>query len=102
MGSDSSRTAGAVGILQTWREAPIAAKALILGTFVNRFGGFLQFFVVLYLTHRGFSNAQAGIAAGLYGGGGIFGVLVGGWMSDLIGPRMTIVTTMVGTALGTS
>jgi MFS family permease len=101
MGSDSSRSADAVGILQTWREAPIAAKALILGTFINRFGGFLQFFVVLYLIHRGFSNGQAGIAAGLYGGGGIFGVLVGGWLSDLIGPRMTIVTTMVGTAVGT-
>src|SRR6266487_111016 len=101
MGSDSNRAAEAVDITQTWREAPIAAKALIFGTFINRFGGFLQFFVVLYLTHRGFSNGQAGIAAGLYGGGGILGVLVGGWLSDLIGPRMTIVTTMVGTALGT-
>lgn len=101
MGSDSSRAANAVGILQTWREAPTAAKALILGTFVNRFGGFFQYLVVLYLTHRGFSNGQAGIAAGLYGGGGILGVLAGGWLSDLIGPRMTIVTTMVGTALGT-
>ena len=101
MGSDSSRAADAAGILPTWREAPIAAKALIAGTFINRFGGFFQYFAVLYLTHRGFSNGQAGIAAGLYGGGGILGVLAGGWLSDLIGPRMTIVTTMVGTALGT-
>jgi MFS family permease len=89
------------GILRTWRETPLAAKALIGGTFVNRFGGFLQFFVILYLTQRGFSNGQAGLASGFYGAGAIVGVLIGGSLSDIIGPRLTIVITMVATALNT-
>lgn len=89
---------GTAGIAQTWLDAPTAAKALLIGTFVNRFGGFLQFFLILYLTQRGFSGSQAGLAVGLYGAGAIFGVLVGGWLSDLIGPRHTIVWTMVITA----
>jgi MFS family permease len=86
------------GILRTWQETPLGVKALIGGTFVNRFGGFLQFFVILYLTQRGFTNGQAALASGFYAAGSIAGVLVGGSLSDLIGPRLTIVITMVATA----
>jgi MFS family permease len=89
------------GILRTWQEIPLGAKALIGGTFVNRFGGFLQFFVILYLTQRGFTNGQAALASGFYAAGSIAGVLIGGSLSDLIGPRLTIVITMVATALNT-
>lgn len=35
----ASRATDAAGILRTWREAPAGAKSLILGTFINRFGG---------------------------------------------------------------
>ncbi|MBV9447806.1 MAG: MFS transporter [Streptosporangiaceae bacterium] len=97
--SAPARPEEAVGILQTWRDAPLPAKALIIGTFVNRFGGFLQFFLVIYMTRRGFSSGQAAFAMGMYGAGSIFGVLVGGWLSDRIGPRRTIVLTMAGTAV---
>jgi MFS family permease len=89
------------GILRTWQETPLGAKALIGGTFVNRFGGFLQFFVILYLTQRGYTNGQAALASGFYAAGSIVGVLIGGSLSDLIGPRLTIVITMVATALNT-
>lgn len=85
--------------LTTWREAPRAARALIAGTFVHRLGGFIQVFVVLYLTHHGFSDAEAGLALGVYGGGMVLGVLVGGWLSDRLGPRRTIVGSMLVTAL---
>ena len=89
------------GILRTWQETPLGAKALIGGTFVNRFGGFLQFFVILYLTQRGYTNGQAALASGFYAAGSIGGVLIGGSLSDIIGPRLTIVITMVATALNT-
>ncbi|MEW2633570.1 MFS transporter [Streptomyces sp. NPDC048389] len=88
-----------VGVRQVWRESPTAVKALLAGTVINRLGGFVQVFMVLYLTQRGFSAAQAGAALGVYGAGAVLGTLVGGWMSDKVGPRLTIVSTLLGSAV---
>ncbi|MFH8410176.1 MDR family MFS transporter [Streptomyces sp. NPDC018019] len=87
------------GVRQVWRESPAAVKSLLAGTMINRLGGFVQVFMVLYLTHRGFSGTQAGAALGVYGGGAVLGTLVGGWMSDRLGPRLTIVSTLLGSAV---
>ncbi|QRX95025.1 MDR family MFS transporter [Streptomyces noursei] len=87
------------GVRQVWRESPTAVKSLLAGTMINRLGGFVQVFMVLYLTHRGFSDTQAGAALGVYGGGAVLGTLVGGWMSDKLGPRLTIVSTLLGSAV---
>lgn len=87
------------GVRQVWRESPTAVKSLLAGTMINRLGGFVQVFMVLYLTHRGFSDTQAGAALGVYGAGAVFGTLVGGWMSDKLGPRLTIVSTLLGSAV---
>ncbi|MFD8689835.1 MDR family MFS transporter [Streptomyces sp. NPDC059651] len=94
-----TREAAKAGALVTWREAPAAARMLVIGTFVHRLGSFLQTFLVLYLTHRGFSDGQAGTALGVYGAGMVFGVLVGGWLSDRLSPRTTIVGSTALTAL---
>ncbi|HEY0640180.1 MAG TPA: MFS transporter, partial [Pseudonocardiaceae bacterium] len=83
----------------TFRESSAAAKALLLGVFVNKLGAFVQVFLVLFLTERGFSGVQAGVALGVYGAGSVFGELAGGSMSDRLGPRRTIVLGMAGTAL---
>ncbi|MFE3554091.1 MFS transporter [Streptomyces sp. NPDC059193] len=88
-----------VGVKTVWRESPTAVKSLLVGTAVNRLGGFIQVFMVLYMTQRGFSDTQAGIALGVYGAGTVLGVLTGGWMSDRIGPRLTIMSTLVSSAL---
>ena len=37
---------------------------LFAGVFLNKFGTFVVPFLVIYLTRRGFSNAEAGIALG--------------------------------------
>lgn len=87
------------GVRQVWRESPAAVKSLLVGTMINRLGGFVQVFMVLYLTHRGFSDTQAGAALGVYGAGAVLGTLVGGWMSDRLGPRLTIVSTLLGSAV---
>ncbi|MFJ9413115.1 MDR family MFS transporter [Streptomyces sp. NPDC101227] len=87
------------GVRQVWRESPAAVKSLLAGTMINRLGGFVQVFMVLYLTQRGFSDAQAGAALGVYGAGAVLGTLVGGWMSDKLGPRLTIVSTLLGSAV---
>jgi MFS family permease len=93
--------AGHAGVLQTLRETPVAARFALLGVFVNQFGAFLQFFIVLYLTRRGFSAEEAGFALGAYSVGAIAGTLFGGSFSDRLGPRWTIVLSMGTAALFT-
>ncbi|MFD7020271.1 MDR family MFS transporter [Streptomyces sp. NPDC059928] len=87
------------GVWQVWRESPTAVKSLLAGTMINRLGGFVQVFMVLYLTHRGFSTSQAGAALGVYGAGAVLGTLFGGWLSDKVGPRLTMVSTLLGSAV---
>ncbi|GIG56176.1 MFS transporter [Longispora fulva] len=86
------------GILVTWRQSPLAAKALLVGILVNRLGAFVQIFLVLFLTFRGFTTVQAGVALGVYSVGSVAGSLVGGELSDRLGPRRTILVSMAGTA----
>lgn len=87
------------GVRATWREAPPAVKALLAGVFVNKLGAFLQVFLVLFLTHRGFSSVQAGAALGAYGAGAVVGVLLGGTLTDRLGARRATLLSMVGTAV---
>jgi MFS family permease len=87
------------GILVTWRESPLASKAMLAGIVVNRLGAFIQVFLVLFLTHRGFSEVQAGTALGIYTTGAVLGVLLGGSMTDRLGARATILVSMVGSAV---
>ncbi|HEV7898616.1 MAG TPA: MFS transporter [Planosporangium sp.] len=96
--ADTAVADGRTNVRTTWLEAPTAAKALVIGTFVHRLGGFLQVFLVLYLTSRGFSTGRAGLALGVFGAGMVVGVLVGGWLSDRLGPRRTIIGTTTLTA----
>jgi predicted MFS family arabinose efflux permease len=91
--------AGADGILATWRETPRQAKALLLGVFVNKLAGFIQIFLVLFITHRGFSASQAGLALGMYGAGAVIGTFVGGSLSDRLNPRNATLISMVGSAV---
>ncbi|MGH3680015.1 MAG: MFS transporter [Natronosporangium sp.] len=85
-------------VLETWRESPAAVKALLVGVLVQRLGAFIQVFLVLFLTQRGFTPVEAGLVLGIYGAGSILGVLVGGTLADRFGPRMTMLVSLVGTA----
>lgn len=88
-----------LGVLVTWRQTPRQAKALLAGIFVNRLAGFLQLFLVLFLTHRGYSAGQAGLALGMYGAGGVVGTFVGGWLSDRLTARAATMISMMGSAV---
>ena len=88
-----------VGALATFRDMPSTAKLLLVGVFVNQFGAFLQAFLVLYLTHRGFSETHALFGMGAYGFGAVIGLLFGGGMSDRLGPRRTIIVSMVASTV---
>jgi MFS family permease len=77
-------------------------KALLVGVFLSRLGGFLNIFIVLYLTARGFSAEQAALALGVYGVGGVAGVLLGGTLADRLGARNSTVLSMSMTAVLTA
>jgi MFS family permease len=78
------------------RGLPPAAWVLFAGTFVNRLGTFVMPFFTLYLTDRGYTAAQAGLAIGAYGLGGLVAQTVGGLLADRIGRRNTIALSMFG------
>lgn len=72
---------------------------MLVGVLVNRLGSFLQVFLVLFLTHRGFSGVAAGFALACYGAGAFAGIVLGGALADRLGPRYATLVSMIGTAL---
>ncbi|WUI00519.1 MFS transporter [Spirillospora sp. NBC_00431] len=79
-------------------RGPVGALATC--HFVSRAGGFAQTFLVLYLTQeRMLSPATAGAVAAAVGAGTVGSLLIGGWLSDRIGRRHTMVAGFSGTAL---
>jgi MFS family permease len=81
------------------RGLPRTAWVIYAGTFINRFGSFVLTFMVLVMVRRGFSPAQAGLAAAAYGVGGLAAGVVGGHAADRIGRRRTIVLSMFSSAV---
>src|SRR3954467_456162 len=80
------------------RKLPRPAGVLFAGTFINRFGGFVLAFLVLYLTKRGYSATEAGAALSLYGVGSMGANFTGGHLADRVGRRNTIAFSMFSSA----
>ncbi|MET9758774.1 MFS transporter [Streptomyces sp. NPDC006372] len=87
------------GVWTAFRESSLAVKAVLAGVFINRVGGFLQIFLVLYLTAEGYSSKDAALALGVYGAGAVVGVLIGGLLADRLGARNATVLSMTSTAV---
>jgi MFS family permease len=82
------------GVLATLRATPAPVRYLLGGVLVNQMGAFMQTFLVLYLTVRGFSVGQAGVALTAYSVGAVTGSLLGAELTHRIGARTTIVAAM--------
>lgn len=80
------------------RSLPGRVWIISLGILVNRVGNFLPVFIVLYLTGRGYSAGEAGFVLGVSGVGNVVGNAVGGYLTDNVGRRWTIVLSAVPTA----
>jgi len=80
------------------RRQPAAAWILYGGTFINRFGSFVVPMLAIFLTRRGYSPSQAGLAIGSYGAGLLIASAAGGHLADRIGRRNTIVLSMFSSA----
>jgi MFS family permease len=77
---------------------PRAFWALWVCQLVNRLGSFVQPFLVLYLSHdRHLSAGTAGAVAAAVGAGGVAAQLVGGFLTDRIGRRLTMLICFFGT-----
>jgi MFS family permease len=85
-------------LLTSLRQLPRPVWILFAGTFLNKFGAFVIPFLSLYMTRRGFSVTQAGIAMGAYGAGHFLACLIGGHLADSLGRRPTLVLSMFSTA----
>lgn len=97
-----TQASAAPGIWLTFRESPLAAKAILVGVLLSRLGGFLNIFIVLYLTAKGYGKGQAAFALGVYGTGGVAGVLLGGTLAERLGARNSTVLSMAATAVLTA
>lgn len=85
-------------LLSRLRALPGPVWVLAAGQFVNKFGAFVLFFLIIYLTRLGYSPAQAGMAAGAYGLGSFVAMFLGGHIADRVGRRGTIVLSMFASA----
>lgn len=85
-------------LLTSLRQFPRPVWILFAGTFLNKFGAFVIPFLSLYMTRRGFSVTQAGVAMGAYGAGHFLACAIGGHLADSIGRRPTLVLSMFSTA----
>jgi MFS family permease len=76
------------------KALPPVAWVLFAGTFVNRLGSFVLVFLILYLTRKGYSAPQAGLAVSAYGIGSLTAAALGGHLADRIGRRRAIALSM--------
>ncbi|GAA3248953.1 MDR family MFS transporter [Dactylosporangium siamense] len=88
--------------MRTWYRSTIGGLPkmywfLWTGMLINRVGGFVALVLSLYLTSdRGLKPSAAGLVVGLYGIGGIAGVLLGGVLADRWGRRPTLLLAHFG------
>ncbi|HET9672761.1 MAG TPA: MFS transporter, partial [Actinomycetota bacterium] len=83
----------------SYRAMPRTAWVLFGGTFVHRLASFVFPFLALYLTRRGLSVTDAGLALAGYGVGGVTAQLSGGLLTDRIGRRNAIALSMIASAV---
>jgi MFS family permease len=84
----------AVGIRAAFADSQFPVKVVLVGVLISRLSGFLNLFIVLYLTSKGYSTEQAAFALSAYGVGAVAGVLVGGTLANRLGPRNATVLSM--------
>lgn len=77
---------------------PYAFWIIWASLLINKAGGFVMVMMTIYLTEqRDLSLSMTGIVVGAHGAGAIGGMLTGGVLTDRIGRKKTIVTSMFAT-----
>ena len=93
---------GHATVFGTVREMSTTVRVLVVGNLITNLAAFLDAFLILFLTHRGFSAFDSGVAFTALMIGRINGTAVGGAVADRIGYRLVIIWSMLGSALLTA
>lgn len=72
------------------RVFPRAFWALVAAMFVTKFGVFVIPFLTLFVTRKGLTAGDAGLAAGAYSVGSFGAAIFGGWLADRMGRNVTM------------
>lgn len=76
---------------------PPTVRLLVLGTFINKLGSFIIPFLTLVLRREfRMSEAETGAAIFAYGIGSIVSIMTGGYLSDHLGRRRTLLISLLG------
>ncbi len=87
-------------IAEVARVAPRAYWYVWWGTLINRLGGFVVPLLTIYLiTVRHVSVSDAGGIVSVFGAGSIAASLTGGYLSDRLGRKITLVASLFGGAV---
>ncbi len=86
-------------LLTDLRALPRTFWVIFAGSFINRFGTFVMPFLTIYLYRQGYSLTAASFAVSAFGLGSFCGSGVGGYLSDKIGRRNTIVLGACGASV---
>ncbi len=79
---------------------PPTVRLLVYGTFVNKLGTFIIPFLTLVLSREfRLDAAQTGAAIFAYGVGSIVSILTGGYLSDRLGRRRTLLISLLGSGV---
>jgi MFS family permease len=87
------------GVWATYHNSPIPVKTILVGVLLSKLVGFLNIFIVLYLTSRGYSPERAALALSVYGAGAVAGSFIGGALALRLGARNSTVISMSCTAV---
>lgn len=87
-------------VAEVARVAPRAYWYVWWGTLINRLGGFVVPLLTIYLiTVRHVSVSDAGGIVSVFGAGAIAASLTGGYLSDRLGRKITLVASLFGGAV---
>lgn len=87
--------------VDSFRGLPKEVWYLSINVLINKSGMMVIPFMAIYLTSQmGWSESEAGFAIMFFGLGSVASALVGGWLSDNIGPYRTILCSNVFGGIG--
>lgn len=89
-------------IRREYASLPRAFWVLFGGSLISRLGGFVIPFLAIYVGRiRGYGEVAAGLVIASWGVGGALAGVLGGVLSDRIGRRATMITSLFGGAAAT-
>jgi MFS family permease len=82
------------------RGLPATVRLLIAGTFVNKVGSFIIPYLTLVLRREfRLDDAEVGRLLLAYGAGSLVSILAGGYLTDRLGRRLTLLLSLLGSGV---